>query len=116
PTQLADVAALDDADPGEGYTCFGAPGIIPSWLGSWAPGRGADEYPAGTGIKVEPGSQVILQVHYNTLAAGKLPDRTTIKPKLEDTVTKEGKVQLFTIFAWVTGDAMKIPAFEPDAQ
>jgi hypothetical protein len=115
PGQVAEVAALDAADPGEGYTCFGAPGFVPPiWLGSWAPGRGAEQYAAGTGIKVEPGSQVVIQVHYNTLSASKLPDRTTIDLQLESTVAKEGRVQLWTNFAWVTGQTMKIPAFEPD--
>jgi hypothetical protein len=114
PSQLAQVTALDDADPAEGYPCFGTPGFIPTQLGSWAPGRGADSYAEGTGIKVEPGSKVIIQVHYNTLVAGKLPDRTTIDLKLESTVAKEGRIQLVTNFAWVGGQAMEIPAFEPD--
>ena len=47
-------AALDAADPGPGYTCFGGPGFSTTGiLTAWAPGaRGSDEA-EGIGIKLQ---------------------------------------------------------------
>jgi hypothetical protein len=48
------------------------------WLGAWAPGGREARYPEGTGVFLEKGSSVILQVHYNLLA-GQGPDTTSVK-------------------------------------
>jgi Copper type II ascorbate-dependent monooxygenase, C-terminal domain len=72
---------LDTADPGDGWTCFGGTGIGGSspgrrldagadWIAAWAPGAGEGRAPAGTGYVLEPGSQLVMQVHYNLLRAG----------------------------------------------
>ncbi|KYF99052.1 monooxygenase [Sorangium cellulosum] len=114
PEMVADVEALDAADPGPGYPCFGGPGIRPRWLGGWVPGGGSLTFPAGTGTRIEPGSKLVVQVHYNTLTAGKLPDRSAIDVMLESSVDREGSTQPWTNPAWLTGDAMTIPAFEAD--
>jgi hypothetical protein len=114
PDQVADVEALDAADPGPGYPCFGGPGIRPRWLGGWVPGAGQTTFPPGTGIRIEPGSRLILQMHYNTLSAGKLPDRSSLELMLESSVEREGTYQPWTNPAWLEGDAMTIPAFEDD--
>lgn len=67
--QYADLVAeleADDADPG--YTCFGSPG---TWntdtLAAWAPGQVPERYPDGVARKVDQGSLLILQLHYNLL-------------------------------------------------
>lgn len=114
PEQIEEIEALDAADPGPGYTCFGGPGLRPRWLGGWVPGAGSLNFPAGTGTRIEPGSRLILQVHYNTLSAGKLPDRSEIDLTLESSVEREGSTQPWTNPAWVVGDSMLIPAFEAD--
>jgi hypothetical protein len=115
PAQVAKAIELDDAEEGPGYTCYGGSGVPKAaWLGAWVPGSGGRDNPAGTGIKVEPGSKVILQVHYNTLTAGKLPDKTTIDLKLDSAVEREAIIQPWTNPSWPTSDAMKIPAFEED--
>jgi len=80
----------DEADPGQGWSCFGGPDL-PSvggdavrsldsapWLAAWAPGGRESRYPEGTGVFLEKGSSVILQVHYNLLA-GDGPDTTSVK-------------------------------------
>ena len=36
------------------------------WLGAWVPGTDAGDLPEGTGIRVEAGSKLLLQVHYNS--------------------------------------------------
>jgi uncharacterized protein (TIGR03437 family) len=59
-------AALDDKEPGPGYTCFGGPGISTTdILGGWAPGSRGYFAPEGAGIKLSNNSRVIIQVHYH---------------------------------------------------
>ena len=74
----AQAKALDDAEDGPGYTCFGASGVTAGAVAAWAPGGGATFYPDGTGIKLRQGRPLILQVHYNTLAGEGLSDRTSV--------------------------------------
>ncbi len=48
--------ALDAAEPGPGYTCFGDPGFIDTTLlGGWVPGTSRVETPAGTGMPISRG-------------------------------------------------------------
>ncbi len=115
PDKVADVEALDAAAPGLGYPCFGGPGFErPTWLGGWVPGTAGYDYAEGTGIRVDPGSKVILQIHYNTLHAGKLPDATSIEMKLDAAVTKEGRMQPWANPQWIGTELMAIPALAED--
>lgn len=70
--------ALDEAEPGPGYTCFGGPGFQTSaTLGGWAPGSRPLEMPEGVGFQLPAGSRVVLQVHYHPHHGGQpMPDRT----------------------------------------
>lgn len=66
---LADrVRAWDEEDPGTGYTCYGSPG---TWqaetLAGWAPGSPPEVYDEGVARAIEPGSVLVLQMHYNVL-------------------------------------------------
>ena len=74
----ADVAEAIAADKnGKGWPCFGGSGLgsmfssflTSPWLSSWAPGRGKDVSPKGYGIPFKKGEKLVLQVHYNLLAA-----------------------------------------------
>lgn len=57
-------AAQADGQPG--YETFGGPGFLPSGsLGGWAPGLRPRMTPAGTAFKVEPGTKIVLQIHYH---------------------------------------------------
>ncbi|MFI5386863.1 MAG: ascorbate-dependent monooxygenase [Fimbriimonadales bacterium] len=57
-------AAQTDGQPG--YETFGGPGFLPSGsLGGWAPGLRPRMTPPGTAFKVEPGTKIVLQVHYH---------------------------------------------------
>jgi hypothetical protein len=115
PGDVPEAQALDDAEEGPGYTCFGGSGINSNeWLGAWAPGSAGSDFPAGTGVRVEPGSKIALQIHYNSLTAGPQPDRTSIDFKIEDTVEKEGRIQPWTKLAWLNGQNMHIPAGQED--
>jgi len=113
PSNVAEFQQLDDREPGVGYTCFGGPGGNPTsgkWLGSWAPGGAGMDFAPGTGLKVEPGSKIVLQVHYNTSMQEPVPDQTSVDFKLDATVAKEAIVQRWTNVDWVRNRTMNIPA------
>ena len=83
-------------------------------IGSWVPGAPAMPFPAGTGIKVEPGSMLIAQMHYNTLSSAPTADQSTIEIATTDSVEREATILAAVDVGWVTnglmGDAMTIPA------
>ena len=72
--------ALDEADPGPGYTCFGGPGFaLPGGtLGGWAPGSRPLEMPDGVGLSLPAASRVVMQVHYHPHHGTPEPDRTQL--------------------------------------
>jgi peroxiredoxin len=56
----------DQADPGQGYSCFSGPGIeIHGDLGGWAPGNEPSHLPEGIGRALPRGADVVVQIHYN---------------------------------------------------
>ena len=68
---------LDDAASGDGYPCFGGSGVDSSPLAMWAPGAGAIQLPAGTGVPLAAKRDLIVQIHYN-LDNGTAADRTKV--------------------------------------
>ncbi|MCB9683045.1 MAG: hypothetical protein H6733_16395 [Alphaproteobacteria bacterium] len=72
----------DADDDGPGYSCFGSPG---TWdadtLAGWAPGQNPEVYPEGIARRIEKGSTLVLQIHYNTLGRTEAPkpDRTGVQ-------------------------------------
>jgi hypothetical protein len=49
-----------------GYASFGGPGFIPvGSLGGWAPGLQYQQLPAGKGLWLPPGADIVLQIHYH---------------------------------------------------
>ncbi|NCG20695.1 MAG: monooxygenase [Rhodobacterales bacterium] len=138
----ANYRALDEAEDGPGYTCFGGPngesdnpfedmttqdlldmmnaedGESPvqfqRWIGAWVPGAAARSFPTGTGIRMEPGDLLIVQMHYNTGTADPAPDQSSIGFQLADSVEREAITQPLTDLGWVTeipllGEPMTIP-------
>ena len=59
--------ALDRAEPGPGYTCFGGPGFTgaQAGVGGWAPGARPIAMPEGVGMLLPAGARLVLQVHYH---------------------------------------------------
>jgi Copper type II ascorbate-dependent monooxygenase, N-terminal domain/Copper type II ascorbate-dependent monooxygenase, C-terminal domain len=114
PELVADYKAADEADPGEGYACYGGPGVVDAddaeWLGGWAPGAASGDFPEGTGVYVQTGSAVVLQMHYNTANGDAGPDQSSFDIKVDDTVTNPGIIQPWADPTWLSGDTMAIPA------
>lgn len=63
---MAEKKAAAQTDGQPGYESFGGPGFVPAGsLGGWAPGLVTRRTPDGTAFKVEPGTKIVLQVHYH---------------------------------------------------
>jgi hypothetical protein len=115
PADADQFRAWDAGEEGPGYTCYGdtsGPGgsARSPLLGGWVPGVRTPSYPEGTGILVEPGSVIVLQVHYNTATADPVPDQTYVSFDLADSVEREAVSSLFTDALWTLGSGMNIPA------
>ena len=113
------VDALYEADPdGEGYTCFGGPGVVPQedsqWLAGWAPGGFQGDMPEGVGLYVAGGSQIVLQIHYNLDADDGETDLTTVDVSVEASVEHPSRIQPWTDPSWLYGGGMTIPAGSTD--
>lgn len=82
PEDAAEVDAANGADGTTGFTCFGGPtpgdgdGVPPTQLGAWVPGQLPAILPEGRAIRIEAGSRIVMQVHYNTLETSPGPDET----------------------------------------
>ena len=98
----------DAADPEPGYTCTNGPGDGASFLTGWAPGAGAQPFPADTGLLVPGGRKLVIQVHYNSANANGLPDRTRLDLDLAPSVAKRAAI------ISVRGD-VNLPPREVDA-
>jgi hypothetical protein len=114
PDQAEAFRGYDEADEGPGYSCFGSPypsegefdigGFVDTqWLASWAPGGMGREFPAGTGIKIEPGSLVVIQVHYNSIDDEPVSDDSSMSFQTSETVEREAVVIPYTNPLWVLG-------------
>jgi hypothetical protein len=117
PEDADRVDALDAADPGPGYACYGAPYVgtplLSQFLGAWAPGGGGLDFPAGTGIRVRPGARVVLQMHYNAHGQPPGPDQTELRFSLAAAVDQEAWLLPWFDLRWALQPAsMKIPAGE----
>jgi hypothetical protein len=111
PDNAARLEALDAADPGKGYPCFGGsnlPGPSES-IASWGPGGGNASFPEGTGIKIAAGARLVLQIHYNTSSTPPAPDSTSIALRLEDHVATEAAILPFTNPDWVVHSSIRLP-------
>mgnify|MGYP001820118634 CR=1 FL=1 len=104
PEQLDEYQQLDAAEEGPGYTCFGGSGgSAQEGLGGWVPGTSGTDFPAGTGIKIRPGSTIVLQVHYNSTEGTSETDSTSLELMLEDTVAKEAHQMGWLNPQWLSG-------------
>jgi hypothetical protein len=79
----AEARRLNAASGGNGWTCFGGPGLsethptgdsatgdrlgAPPWIAAWVPGHANNDLPQGTGVLVHAGAAIVMQVHYNLI-------------------------------------------------
>ncbi len=111
------VDGADGLDGKPGYPCFG--GATPPDTDSfptkiitgWAPGENGQDFPAGTGVRVKPGSRIVLQMHYSILDQGAQPDTTSVEFSIADEVAKNAGNLPWLNLQWVSEpDSMLIPA------
>lgn len=101
--------------PGAGYPCFGGAFAVGVELfGAWAPGSLGIEYPAGTGLQIDPGSVIVMEMHFNTGPERQGPDQSTIAWQLASQVERRALIAPFWNFQeWSSGN-MPIPAGQAD--
>jgi Copper type II ascorbate-dependent monooxygenase, C-terminal domain len=67
----ANAEAIDAAEPGAGWTCFGLPSVTDKvgddlrQVMSWGPGQAPQLLPADTGVAMDAGDYFVMQVHYH---------------------------------------------------
>ncbi|WP_051767910.1 monooxygenase [Amycolatopsis vancoresmycina] len=95
PAGAAAVRAQDAKTPGPGWECFGGTGVDgaevekgeAAWVDTWAPGASETLFTEDAGFKLEPGTLIVLQMHYNLLATDGKPagsDRSAVRLRLTD--------------------------------
>lgn len=129
---------LDRQESGPGYQCFG--GAIPDrlndekqqalfeskypnglqklqrnnfWLAHWAPGMDGYSFPKDTGIRIRPGSLIILQMHYySAFAPGEADSNTKVEFQIADRVAQPAMNFPLTSNQWLNAQnnrSMVIP-------
>ncbi len=80
PQYVSQVEALDAAEAGPGYTCFGGVGAgQPQPIAGWVPGTPIAPGSDDAAVRIPAGSKIVMQMHYNTLAGPAVPDRSSIQ-------------------------------------
>lgn len=111
------MAEWENDDNEVGYSCFGGPTLTGSssqvpieQIAQWVPGNQGMDFPEGTGIPIDPGSKIILQLHYNVdPMQSDRSDQTSLQFALSDTVDSTAAYAPWLNGLWpVSG--MPIPA------
>ena len=55
----------DEAEPGEGYSCFGGAGFPAYMVPGWGPGYAATVTPGDSGYLLRAGAKIVVQMHYH---------------------------------------------------
>lgn len=119
PDKLGPIVAADGADGKPGFPCWGAPSpagnlVPPRSLTVWAPGISPGPLPEGTGVRVEPGSKIVMQMHYNTVNTEPVPDQSSLEIRYVDEVEREAVTLFFLDVGWYGEGGMPIPAGDPN--
>ncbi|MBP47522.1 MAG: hypothetical protein CMH53_06255 [Myxococcales bacterium] len=72
-------AAQAESAPGQGWSCYGGPGVSGDMIGGWVPGTSAMVYPKGTAIALGKDQVFVVQMHYSfasLLGKPAAPDRS----------------------------------------
>jgi hypothetical protein len=91
PQNAAAARAADAAAGGQGWTCFGNDGLgggtRSAWVDTWTPGAPEVLLQQDVGFRLQPGSLLVLQIHYNLLATGGRAgesDQSSVRLRLTD--------------------------------
>jgi hypothetical protein len=119
PANVSIFEEADGADGKPGFPCLGAPSpegalVPPRALTVWAPGISAGYLPERTGVRIEPGSKIVMQMHYNTVNSEPVPDQSSLKIRLVESVEREALTLFFLNFSWPAPGGMPIPAGDPN--
>jgi hypothetical protein len=105
-SQTVEAWEREDARPG--YGCYGGPsatgrqGLGFQFLAGWVPGSFGTDFARDTGIRIAPGSRLVLQVHYNLQSADRVrPDRSVVELKLDDAVERRAVYAPFVDAGWI---------------
>lgn len=99
PEAEAAAEALDTAEDGPGYTCFGDSGLdntnaqAAPLIAGWAPGVKVTRFPTDTGVPLKANRKIIMQVHYN-LENPPAPDQTKVQLSLQNNVASPATMAL----------------------
>lgn len=109
----------DGADGKPGFPCWGAPSplgtlVPPRTLTVWAPGITPGALPEGTGVRVDPGSKIAMQMHYNTINTEPQPDQSRLELRYVEAVDREAITLFFLDLKWYPAGGMPIPANDPN--
>jgi hypothetical protein len=103
PEGVEKARALDRRTTGEGWQCFGDSGVPDnSWVAHWAPGANEVLLGEHLGYEMPPGSQLVMQVHYNLLATGGKPgatDQSSIRLRLAGESPAMSRLEMFQLAA-----------------
>jgi hypothetical protein len=110
PDNAAAARAKDAAGHGQGWTCFGndavGNGKDQAWVDTWTPGASEVLLQQNAGFPLQPGSLIVVQIHYNLLATGghaSGSDKSSVRLRLTDgtpdtkslvTVPLQGPIEL----------------------
>jgi len=116
PGDASAVREQDAKTPGLGWQCFGGTGVEgadvedddegadpgAAWVDTWAPGAAETLLDQDAGFKLEPGSLIVFQMHYNLLATDGEPagsDRSAVRLRLTDGTPQSRELQTWSLDA-----------------
>jgi hypothetical protein len=114
PNAVAEYRRLDAEDEAGGFACDTVDSGTASFLAAWTPGGAGTDFPPETGILIEGGSEMLIQVHFSTQAneVG-LEESPLVELRLEDQVARRAAaLPFYDFFTWPRPGGMPIPAGE----
>lgn len=85
PETVGQLQLNDSKDAGPGWTCYGGPGVIPTQtVAAWVPGGLPMVAADKAGVRLPKGSQLVMQVHYNTAGKQLGPDTSNVQIWMHD--------------------------------
>lgn len=106
PEVVGQVRAKDAETPEEGWSCFGLTGVRgeegATWVEAWGPNSTETLLEHDVGFPVPPGSLVLVQIHYNLLAAKGEPagaDQSSVRLRLKPGTAATKALDTFVVAA-----------------